>query len=143
MFRVLRFALSFAAISALSPAQSTIPQGQAKASATVPPAVSPATAVASSPHRNPTPLPVALPENLLGEGRVFYRQGNFEAAIASYERYVQQHPQLPDGYAGLVRVYLKQKNVELAAQTLRLVILTSKHGVLLLAGDLPQPPAFG
>ena len=119
MFRLLRFVWPFAVISVFSLAQSTNPQGEAKASASVPPSVSPAKAVAASPEP-PAPTaaaPVALPENLLGEGRVFYRQGNFEAAIASYERYVQQNPRLPDGYAGLVRVYLKQKNVEQAAQT--------------------------
>jgi predicted aspartyl protease len=115
MSRLLRFVWPFAVISAFSLAQSTPPQGQAKASASVP-AVSPAKAVAASPEPS-VPNAVALAENLLGEGRVFYRRGNFQAAIAAYERYVQQHPRLPDGYAGLVRVYLKQKNVEQAAQT--------------------------
>ncbi len=119
MFRLLRFVWPFAVISAFSLAQSATPQGQAKASASVPPAVSPAKAVAASPEPSvPNAVaPVAPVENLLGEGRVFYRQGNFERAIASFERYVQQNPRLPDGYAGLVRVYLKQKNVEQAAQT--------------------------
>ncbi len=119
MFRLLRFVWPFAVISTFSLAQSTTPQGQASASTSVPAAVSPAKTATASPEPSvPNAVaPVALPENVLGEGRVSYRQGNFEAAITYYERYVQQHPQLPDGYAGLVRVYLKQKNVEQSAQT--------------------------
>lgn len=116
MPRVLRFALPFAVLSALSFAQSSSPQAGANPAAS---AVSaPKTAGESADSSSPTnPVAVAPLENLLGEALVFYRQGNFQGAITSYERYVQQHPLLPDGYAGLVRVYLKQKEVEQAART--------------------------
>jgi tetratricopeptide (TPR) repeat protein len=59
----------------------------------------------------------AFPVNLLGEGRALYRKGNFEAAIAKYQEFLKDHPHSPDAFAGMVRVYLKQKNAELAAQT--------------------------
>jgi len=55
-------------------------------------------------------------DNPLGEAGILYSHGNFPDAIAKYEGYVQEHPQSPDGYAGLVRVYLKQKDVEQAVQ---------------------------
>jgi tetratricopeptide (TPR) repeat protein len=61
--------------------------------------------------------PAAVAMNPLGEAKALYRKGNFDGAIASYQEFLQQHPQSPDAYAGLVRVYLKQKNIELAAQT--------------------------
>ena len=118
MFRVLRFVLPFAVISALGLAQSTSPQGQAKTSAPAQSAVSPPRAAEVPSEPSPSVVPPLVPaDNPLGEARMFYRQGNFQGAIASYARYVQEHPQSPDGYAGLVRVYLKQKNVEQAAQT--------------------------
>ena len=37
--------------------------------------------------------------------------------MAKYQDYLKEHPNSPDAYAGIVRVYLKQKNVDLAAQT--------------------------
>jgi len=98
MLRVLRLALPCAVISVLGFAQSTSQPAGAKDPASSQSAASPATSV----------------DNPLGEARIFYRQGNFPGAIAKYEQYVQQHPQLPDGYAGLVRVYLKQRDVEQA-----------------------------
>jgi predicted aspartyl protease/Tfp pilus assembly protein PilF len=118
MFRVLRIALPFAAISALCWAQSPIPPADANASASAQPAVSAAKAVVASagPSSKAAAAPVAPVDNPLGEARIFYRQGNFPGAIAKYEQFVQQHPQSPDGYAGLVRVYLKQKDVEHAVQ---------------------------
>jgi predicted aspartyl protease len=118
MSRALRFALPFAVISALGLAQSTSPPADAKTSASAQEAVSPAKAVeaAMETSSHEAVAPAATDENPLGEARILYRQGNFPGAIATYEKYVQQHPQLPDGYAGLVRVYLKQKDVERAAQ---------------------------
>ncbi len=63
-----------------------------------------------------TAAPVAPIDNPLGEAGILYSHGNFPDAIAKYEGYVRQYPQSPDGYAGLVRVYLRQKNVEQAVQ---------------------------
>ena len=119
MSRVLRFALPFAAISVLSLAQSTNPQGEPKASASSQSAVPAAKAATESPElASPGPVASIAPAgNILGEAKMFYRQGNFPGAIAAYDRYVKEHPESPDGYSGLVRVYLKQKDVEQAAQT--------------------------
>jgi predicted aspartyl protease/Tfp pilus assembly protein PilF len=82
------------------------------------PATTSPTAVGAHPAPSTAPAPAtALPANTLGEARTFYRKGNFAAAIPKYQEYLKDHPGLPDGYTGLVRVYLKQKNVDLAAQT--------------------------
>lgn len=120
MLRVLHFALSFAVISAFSFAQSAGPQAGVNPAASSLPAVSPAPVVGASAGPSSPASPASLiPENLLGEARAFYRQGNFPGAIASYDRYVKEHPESPDGYSGLVRVYLKQKDVEQAAHRVR------------------------
>jgi tetratricopeptide (TPR) repeat protein len=118
MFRVLRFALSFAVISTFSLAQSTNPPADAKTSTSAQPVASPAKVIEGVGDRSSkeTVAPAAAVDNPLGEARILYRQGNFAGAIATYEKYVQEHPQLPDGYTGQVRVYLKQKDVERAAQ---------------------------
>jgi len=60
--------------------------------------------------------PSEQPSNPLGDARALYRKGDFDAAIAKYEEFLKDHPRSPDGYAGIVRVYLKQKNVDQAAQ---------------------------
>jgi len=59
----------------------------------------------------------AQPPDVLGEARVLYHKGDFEGAIAKYQAFLHDHPKSPDAFAGMVRVYLKQKNVDLAAQT--------------------------
>jgi len=117
MFRALRCALPFAVISVLSLAQSATAPPDAKTSASAQRAVSPAKAVEAVTETSSleTAAPPAA-DNPLGEAGILYRQGNLPEAIATYEKYVEQHPRLPDGYAGLVRVYLKQKDVERAAQ---------------------------
>jgi hypothetical protein len=55
--------------------------------------------------------------NLLGEAKALYRKGDFNGAISRYQTILQEKPKLPDALAGLIRVYLKQKNVDLAAKT--------------------------
>ncbi len=71
-----------------------------------------------------TPAPTsatASPENLnspisaIDEAKVLYRKGDFDGAIAKYQSFLKDHPNSPDALAGMVRVYLKQKNVEEAA----------------------------
>jgi len=120
MFRVLGFALPYAVISAFCFAQSTGQPADAKAQASAQQAVSPAKVLESSAGPSSssvgTDAPVAPVDNPLGEARILYSHGDFPGAIAKYEGYVQQHPQSPDGYAGLVRVYLKQKEVDQAVQ---------------------------
>ncbi len=46
-----------------------------------------------------------------------YRMGNFAAAIDGYQQLLKDNPKSSDAYAGLARVYLQQKNVDLASQT--------------------------
>jgi len=55
--------------------------------------------------------------NPLGLARSLYRKGDFAGAVAAYQGILEQHPKSPDAHAGLVRVYLKQKKVNLAAET--------------------------
>jgi len=46
-----------------------------------------------------------------------YRKNNLAAAIDKYHQVLQQRPASPDAYAGLTRIYLKQRNVNLALDT--------------------------
>lgn len=46
-----------------------------------------------------------------------YRMGNFAAAIDGYQNLLKDNPKSADAYAGLARVYLQQRNVDLASQT--------------------------
>ncbi len=46
-----------------------------------------------------------------------YRMGNFAAAMDGYQQLLKDNPKSADAYAGLARVYLQQKNVDLASQT--------------------------
>jgi tetratricopeptide (TPR) repeat protein len=54
--------------------------------------------------------------NLLDEATSLYRKGDFNGALAKYQEVLQQQPKSADAYAGLVRVYLKQRNIEQASQ---------------------------
>ena len=60
--------------------------------------------------------PAAVP-NPLGEAMLLYGKGDYDGALAKYRDFLQLHPKSPDAYAGIIRVYLKQKNVEQAART--------------------------
>jgi predicted aspartyl protease len=53
----------------------------------------------------------------LGEAHVLYGKGAFDAAIEKYQAFLKERPNSPDGFAGLIRTYLKTKNVEQAALT--------------------------
>lgn len=48
--------------------------------------------------------------------QALFLKGDFEGAIAQFQVYVREHPQLPDGYTGIVRAYLKEKKVDDAAR---------------------------
>lgn len=67
---------------------------------------------ATSPTAAPAPA-----SNPLGEAHALYRKGDFDGAISIYKDILKDHPKNPDAWAGLVRIYLKQRNVDLAAQT--------------------------
>jgi tetratricopeptide (TPR) repeat protein len=113
MVRVLRFGLTLGLISA----------GCIGQSANSPPAATPAPSSSSAQAAaGASSLAAASPTaaNPLGEARIFYRKGDFEQAIAKYQEVLKDNPKSPDAYAGLVRVYLKQKKVEEAAQTAEL-----------------------
>ena len=53
----------------------------------------------------------------LGEANVLFRKGHFEAALQKYQELLQGQPKSPDAYAGMIRVYLKMKNAQLAYET--------------------------
>src|SRR5436309_1728516 len=55
--------------------------------------------------------------NYLGEARELYRKGDFDGAIEKYQSFLQVRPGSPDAYAGMCRVYLKQRKLGLAAST--------------------------
>ena len=73
----------------------------------------------SAVNDTPTPArsapPVPSDGSTLEEARVLYRKGAFDAAIEKYQAFLKERPNSPDGFAGLVRTYLKLKNVEQAA----------------------------
>jgi tetratricopeptide (TPR) repeat protein len=51
------------------------------------------------------------------EALALYRKGNLTAALLKYQQILQADPKSPDAYAGLTRVYLKQRNVAQASET--------------------------
>jgi tetratricopeptide (TPR) repeat protein len=53
----------------------------------------------------------------VGEATVLYRNGNLDAALAKYKELLRERPKSPDACAGLIRVHLRQRDVEQAAQT--------------------------
>jgi thioredoxin-like negative regulator of GroEL len=59
----------------------------------------------------------AIPDELTAAS-LLYRQGQFNAAIQKYQQFLTEKPNSPEAYAGLTRVYLKQKNVQLANETI-------------------------
>jgi tetratricopeptide (TPR) repeat protein len=59
-------------------------------------------------------LPMGSP---LTEALALYRKGNFDEAINRYQSVLRDKPNNPDAYAGLIRTYLKKKDVQQAADT--------------------------
>ena len=51
-----------------------------------------------------TPAP-----DLLLEASELFRKGDFSGAIIKYKSLLQENPKSPDGWAGLIRSYLKKK----------------------------------
>jgi tetratricopeptide (TPR) repeat protein len=56
----------------------------------------------------PSPLMQAL---------ILYRKGDFGRALQKYQAILQEEPKSADAYAGVIRIYLKQQNLDLADQT--------------------------
>jgi tetratricopeptide (TPR) repeat protein len=118
MFRALSLGLILALVPlpifAQSPAtQPSTPQASAAEDKTAHPAPEPPAAPTPSTSSAATPPAVANP---LAEARILYRKGDFDGALGKYQEFLKDQPQTPDAYAGEVRVYLKQKKVDLAAQ---------------------------
>jgi tetratricopeptide (TPR) repeat protein len=78
-------------------------------SSTLPSSATPGGSQLSAPAAGSEP-----PHSPLFEAIRHFRRGEFDAAIQNYNLVLQNNPQSPDAYAGLARVYLKQKNVEKA-----------------------------
>jgi predicted aspartyl protease len=64
----------------------------------------------SPPADSPAPDPV-------GEAKVLLRKGDFDAALQKYQQLLQERPRSPDAWSGVVRVYLKKREVQRAAET--------------------------
>jgi tetratricopeptide (TPR) repeat protein len=83
-----------------------------------------------------TSNPAATPPiygDLLGAARSLYRKGDFDGALTKYEEFLKAHPQSPDGYAGKVRVYLKEKKVDLAEQAAEQGLAQSNSALIRVA----------
>jgi len=61
--------------------------------------------------------PLLSDGSALEEARVLYGKGEFDAAVEKYQAFLKERPNSPDAFAGLVRTYLKSKNVEQASLT--------------------------
>jgi tetratricopeptide (TPR) repeat protein len=59
--------------------------------------------------------PVLSDGSALGEARVLYGKGAFDAAIEKYQTFLKERPDSPDAFAGLVRTYLKLHDVDKAS----------------------------
>jgi tetratricopeptide (TPR) repeat protein len=70
---------------------------------------------------------VAPNASLLPDANRLYRKGDFTKAIAKYKDILQEKPASPDGWAGLIRSYLKAKNVTAAAQSAEQAIAVVDH----------------
>ncbi len=83
------------------------------------PKSSPATQQGSAPTlpSNSPPGAASTSTDYLGEARGLFKRGDFDGAISKYQELLRLKPKSPDAWAGMVRVYLKQKKVEQAAHT--------------------------
>lgn len=66
----------------------------------------------SSPAATPS-----LPANPLHEALMLYRKGDFDAAIDKYQQLLSEKQNVSEAYAGLIRAYLKKKDVSSAQET--------------------------
>lgn len=126
-FPVVVFALtSVLAFSQSSGSQPAGSQGRAQAQIAGPSQPPPLGTTALTPDARPTVIPPdpALPDPV-GEANALYRKGDYDGAIRGYEQLLREHPSSPDGRAGIARVYLKQKKVDEAAQSIAQAIAAS------------------
>jgi tetratricopeptide (TPR) repeat protein len=85
----------------------------------------------SNPHSSSTP-PSAAPD-ALSEADSLYRAGRLEAAIEKYRQVLQGDPKSAGAYAGLTRVFLKQKKVQDADDTIHKALQVSDSPLLHVA----------
>jgi tetratricopeptide (TPR) repeat protein len=119
VFLTLVFGLmSFSCLAQTTTNQPVAPQTAPASSQAAGAALPPASSVPNVAPATASPSDAATPtdQNPLGAAMALYRKGDFTGAIATYEEILRQRPRSPDAYAGMVRVYLKQKNVDQAAQ---------------------------
>jgi predicted aspartyl protease len=67
---------------------------------------------------SPPPAP-ALAPSPIGDAQALYRRGDFDKAILKYQQLLQENPTSGEAYAGLTRVYLKEKDVQQASETIK------------------------
>jgi tetratricopeptide (TPR) repeat protein len=109
----------------------------------VPSSASPSPATVGGSFSPYVPAPAPDP---ISEANRHYRRGEFDAAIKTYNLVLQQNPKSPDAYAGLARVYLKQKHVdqayEIVTQGLKATDSPTVHialgEVLFRQGKIPE-----
>lgn len=124
MFRVLAYSLVIGLISLYGlpksgPAQSTTQSAPTPSTPVAGPASgpsSPAKAAEVAAPSSASPAAPAIPSSPLEAALLLYRKGDFTGALAKYQELLKDNPQSPDAYAGVVRVYLKQKKVDEAAK---------------------------
>lgn len=79
---------------------------------------SPSAAAAPSVATAPAPSAAPPSPSPLGEALTLYRKGDFDGAIRDYQQVLQENPASAEAYAGLIRVYLKKKDVQQASDTI-------------------------
>lgn len=73
------------------------------------------------------------PAHILSDALSLYRTGKLDAAIGKYELMLRANPASPEAHAGLARIYLRQGNVNLAAETVRRGLALSSSADLRVA----------
>ncbi len=125
MFRVLAYSLAIGLISLCGLPQSGLAQSATQSAPASSPVAGPATgssseaakaAEVSAPASPTSARASTIPSDPLEAALLLYRKGEFDSALTKYQEVLKDHPQSPDAYAGVVRVYLKQKNVDEAAK---------------------------
>jgi predicted aspartyl protease len=58
-----------------------------------------------------------LPLSPLTDARVLYEKGDFDGALKIYQQIIAEKPQSPEAYAGVIRTYLKMKDMQQASET--------------------------
>jgi len=104
--RGLAFALFLA--SAASQAGAQQPPSASAPPAPTPPAAAVPDTISSLPHPTPDPSPLL-------EAQQLFRKGELAATVEKYQAILTKEPKSTEAYAGLARVYLKQKKVDDAA----------------------------